>query len=99
MVGKKFDAEKRDLKEVFEDADFDTLVNNLGSNPDICQPEEIDISKPGWEVILNFSSMEELEKQKNMGGDFWKLEGGEAFGDFLIRIERVPNVKVILSYN
>lgn len=83
----------------WDGVDFDGMFDKVVKDPTICELIDIDTSKPGWEVILTAPSMDHLNKQRVKGGDYWRLEQWEALGDFMMKLERVPNVKIKLSHS
>lgn len=80
------------------DLDDPDFFKNL-ENPQICELSEIDISKPGWELIVYFDAEDPKVDDSEAAKDFWLLEEGEALGLFHLKYLARPVREAILSYD
>lgn len=78
---------------------FEKMFEAIEHNPEICKLEEIDPSKPGWEVVLYFDDLDPQAFETEVGRDYWKLEQWSALGHFALSFSRKPNPVVVLSHD
>ena len=96
-----------DQRNIFEGEDLsegevDDLLsgfNDMVKNPNICSLEEIDISKPGWEVVLHFDDSDPRQPDSLAARDLWRLEEWSAIGLFEITVQHSPHTVVNLKYD
>lgn len=85
------------------DGELDNLLDDgfekMMGNSNICSLEEIDISRPNWEVVLHFDDKDPRKTGSAAAKDYWKLEEWSAIGIFQMDSQRAPATVVTLRYD